>query len=206
MEQARQPLVEPPSPVVAVDFDLTLVDDNLKLLPGAKEAMTHLKSAGWTVIVWTTRTPQDMEEARRILTEGGVPFDYINENPDTDINDFPRKIYFDATVDDKAVPFQGDWPRILSELERRRKAWQIEGLTKSKVVLRQASAEGVETAGCFYLKDGQVVAEGPSPIIGVIMKTGVETKEGTTVKPNDGVEFLKALSEIRGTYLWSEVF
>lgn len=206
MDQARKPLVtEPPAPIAAVDFDLTLVDSKEKILPGAKEALSYLKGSGWTVIVWTTR--EDLRHVRDVLTANGVPFDFINENPETDVGKFPRKMYFDVTVDDKAIPFQGDWTKIVGEMERRRAAWKVEGETKDHVRLKTATRDGDKTLAVFSMRDGRVVFDGEAnPLVDALMKSGIETEEGAILKPEDGVVFLKALSDIRGTYLWSEIF
>lgn len=206
MVEARKLLVtEPPAPIAAVDFDLTLVDAKEQILPGAKEALTYLKASGWTVVVWTTR--EDLRHVRDVLTANGVPFDFINENPETDVGKFPRKMYFDVTVDDKAIPFNGDWTKIVAEMERRRSAWKQEGETKERVRLKTATRGGDTTLAVFSMREGRVVVEGETnPLVDALMKLGIETEEGAILKPEDGVGFLKALSGIRGTYLWSETF
>jgi hypothetical protein len=197
-------VVEPRVPIVAVDFDLTLVDDDEKVLPGARDALVYLKKTGWKVIIWTTRN--DTDHVKAILTGGGVPFDHINENPETDIGNPPRKVYFDATVDDKAVPFQGDWGVVVAELDRKRASWRLAGETKNLVKIMAAGKDGERIVGAFTVRDGRVVEMlgSDNPFVRAVMSTGLETEDGVVFKPDDGVHFLKALSEVRGTYLWAE--
>jgi len=38
------------------------------------------------------------------------------------------------------------------------------------------------------------------------MAEGIEAENGKTVFPGDGELFLKALSDLRGTYLWAEAY
>lgn len=190
---------------MAVDFDLTLVDDQERVLPGAKDALSFLRDRGWKIIIWTTRN--DLNHVREILSGAGVPFDNVNENPEIDTNHAPRKMFFDATVDDKAIPFQGKWNRIVEDLELRRAAWRAEGETKERYRLKTIDSGGEHVLATFTLRDGRVIVEGErSSLLDAIVKTGLESEDGSMIKPSDGVVFLKALSDVRGTYLWSEAF
>ncbi len=191
------------SPVVAVDFDRTISDDKGNLLPDAKASIQRLKEAGWTIIIWTARP--DLEYVRSYLRQNEIPYDHINENPDGDKGDYSRKIRFDATVDDKAVPFDGDWKKAFSELERRRAMWQLDGETKS-VRLMGLDGEGKERqVALFSLEGGKVVEKSgvQSRAIETLVKTGVAL-EGEIVYPSDGTKFLKGLTELQGSYLWAE--
>ncbi len=197
--------IEPRVPIVAVDFDLTLVNAEEKILPGAKDALTYLKKTGWKVIIWTTR--DDLDHVKEILTGGGIPFDHINENPETDIGNPPRKVYFDATVDDKAVPFHGDWGAAVAELDRKRTSWRLAGETKDLVKIMAAGEDGERVVGAFTVRGGKVVEMlgSDNPFVRAVMSAGLESENGVVLKPADGVDFLKALSEVRGTYLWAEI-
>jgi hypothetical protein len=192
------------APVIGVDCDLTLVDENENLIPGAKEALIYLKSTGWKIIIWTHRS--DLAQTRNLLERHGIPFDHINEDPDTDAKDYSRKIFFNATVDDKAVAFDGDWQKTIAELDRRRSMWKIDGETKSSVKLMVADREGkVAPIAIFDFENGLVVERmgSKSSIVGDILKNGVELDD-RIVRPDEGRDFLKALLGLQGTYLWAE--
>lgn len=188
-------------PTVAVDFDYTIADDDGNLLPGAVEALNYLHKTGWRVVIWTAR--EDLDFVREFLDEYGIPFDYVNENPDGDTGS--RKIFFHATVDDRAVAFDGDWARALAELERRRSIWHIQGATKSVRVM-EAGRDGVFEVASFRLEGGRAVETtgSTSEIIKDMLESGLDVGDGV-VSPESGKEFLKALLDLQGTYLWTEV-
>jgi hypothetical protein len=206
MAEARSfVVVQEEVPTVAVDFDLTLVDDEWNLLPGAREAMQYLKDSGWQVIVWTAQP--DVDPVRAVLETNGVPFDSINENPRTDHVPYSRKIEFHATVDDKAIHFNGDWRGVLSELDKRRKDLQLTSNPNAQVRLLALNEAGrAQTMAVFGLDGDQAVerSNSASPLIAEILRDGIEAGNGTMF-PRDGIQFLKALLEFQGTYLWAEI-
>ena len=201
MAEARKPLVGAPQPVVAVDVDGTILSEgDHSLIPGAREALIRLKESGWRIVIWTHRV--DLDEVRATLRGLKVPFDYINEDPETDANGYSRKVYFSAVVDDKAVPFDGNWVVAMEALERRRSGWKASGETK---VLVMEARSGPPLA-VFSLRDGVAVEETGTTskaVLGMI-EDGIENENGQVVRPGDGEVFLKALSAMRGTYLWAE--
>jgi hypothetical protein len=109
---------------VAVDLDGTLIEyasgDGARGVfgpakDGARHVMRELKSLGWRVSVFTARIGDGPAEEAQALAdqiaeylEGqGVPFD------DVWIGRKPRADYF---VDDRAIPFDGDWDAVLRSL------------------------------------------------------------------------------------------
>lgn len=198
-------VIEEEVPTVAVDFDLTLVDNEWNPLPGAREAMRYLKETGWQIVVWTAQPLID--PVRGVLEASNIPFDFINENPRTDQVPYSRKIEFHATVDDKAIHFNGDWPGVLSELDRRRKDLQLESNPNARVRLVVLDGEGRPQQMASFGLDGGVAVErsnSRSPLIDEILRGGIEAENGTMF-PRDGIRFLKALLEFQGTYLWAEI-
>lgn len=202
MGKARQPVVLKggDQPIVAVDCDLTLLDASDSPLPGAKEAMSFLHHEGWKLIIWTHRA--DLDEVRMLLTRYEIPFDFINEDPDTDAKSYSRKVAFDATVDDKAIHFDGNWSMVVSELERRRVRWQIEDAKEVKIM----SAHSKDPVAVFALEGNRVVEKtgSRSQIVKELEESGVESEDGGLVRADEGSKFLKALSRLQGTYLWAE--
>ena len=110
-------------PTACVDLDGTIFEYDRwrgeqffgELIPGAKEALKGLRDAGWRVIIYTTRGSRDLVGAA--LLESGVPYDYINENPDQPPGCSGKPIA-DVYVDDRAVGFRGDWEKALLEVEQ----------------------------------------------------------------------------------------
>lgn len=207
MDTARGTLVKdaPPDPVVAVDFDRTIMDDEGRLISGAKESLAHLKSTGWKIIIWTGNP--DLDRVKEFLQQNEIPYDHINENPDTDKKMPTRKVFFNATVDDKAVPFEGDWRRALTELEHRRDLWRLDGTTKSIIKIKTADREGrVETLAAFALQEGRAiqVSGNSTAVIRELAEHGLEGEDGV-VRPEHGLDFMKALLGLQGTYLWAEL-
>lgn len=90
--------------IIAVDYDGTLVRDkelNLPLIRWLKGA----QRAGDTVILWTCRERQSLNEAMLLLRSNGLVPNYVNCNPPQVIKRFgydPRKIFADIYIDDKA--------------------------------------------------------------------------------------------------------
>jgi len=88
---------------IFVDVDLTLVDSNKNLLPGAVEALAKLRDKGCHLILWSTN---GAEYARKIaglyrltdLFEGFAP------KPDIIIDDMPGTVLnpfvFDVNAED----------------------------------------------------------------------------------------------------------
>lgn len=111
----------PQNPVIAVDFDNTLVDwlddDNCVLKKGALQAIIRLKDSGCRIIIHTCRVGiakkngdlgQAVDGIRRILDSFGVPYDSIH---------LGTKVIADAYIDDRAVAFRDDWQRAVEDTE-----------------------------------------------------------------------------------------
>jgi len=78
-----------------------------EVVAGAREALLAFRADGWRIIIFTTRG--DTKKVRDYLARQQVPFDYINENPDQPDSANPGKPIADIYIDDRAVPFRGDW-------------------------------------------------------------------------------------------------
>lgn len=98
--------------VLAIDLDGTVLEqrpfpDLGPPLPGIQEELATLKQMGWVIVIWTCRDAEMYEQIGQFLTDNGVPFDYINENPFEAPSTSP-KIYADVYVDDRGMQFEGD--------------------------------------------------------------------------------------------------
>jgi hypothetical protein len=109
---------------VAVDFDRVLFhhvdwgghEQYGEPVAGAREALGEIRRMGFRIMVWTTRSQRDI--IRAALEKHGIPFDYINENPDQPQEINPSKPVADYYIDDRAVRFT-TWQAVLEEIRER---------------------------------------------------------------------------------------
>ena len=70
---------------VAIDFDGTIVENIFPEIGAIKQTvvdkMREWYEQGHTIIIWTCRTDQYAEEARKFLDDNEIPYHYFNENP-----------------------------------------------------------------------------------------------------------------------------
>ena len=83
-------------------------------IEGVQEALEKLQSAGWRIIIHTTRGNRDL--IRKYLEKHAVPFDHINENPDQPPGASGGKPIAHVYVDDRDVQFNGDWSATVNEI------------------------------------------------------------------------------------------
>lgn len=91
--------------IFAVDFDGTIVENaypDIGLLrPGAVEALRLMRAHGHTIIIWTCRYGQELEDMVHFLDGHRIPYDYVNDCPKMPLP--VRKIYADYYIDDRSV-------------------------------------------------------------------------------------------------------
>lgn len=93
--------------VIAVDFDGTIVEHNFPEIGKMKEnvvaKMRKWYEEGHTICIWTCRTDQYEQDARKYLADNNIPFHYFNENPTSSFGDGCRKILAHVYLDDRAL-------------------------------------------------------------------------------------------------------
>lgn len=96
--------------VIAVDFDGTLaVTDYPKIVKPISQTISlirYYKDRGATIILWTCREGEYLQQAVDWCKENNVPIDYINENAPHRIAEWGndcRKVGADLYIDDKAL-------------------------------------------------------------------------------------------------------
>ncbi len=106
--------------VVAVDLNGTLAtgrgpDPSFWGNPteGAVAAMQSLKDRGYLVCI--NSVVGDRDAIRGWLTEHGIPFDHVNESP-AQPDGSSDKLNAAAYLDDRAIPFRGDWKETMNDL------------------------------------------------------------------------------------------
>jgi len=83
-------------------------------ITGVQAALEKLRSAGWKIIIFTTRGNREL--IRAYLEKHAIPFDYINENPEQPLGASDGKPIADAYVDDRGIQFNGDWAATAEEV------------------------------------------------------------------------------------------
>lgn len=99
--------------IIAIDFDDTITYPSPfptmgKIKPEAVEVIKELKKKH-TLILWTCREGEWLNEALEALSKHNVEFDYVNECPEGS-----RKVVADIYIDDRAFGGCVDW-KIISE-------------------------------------------------------------------------------------------
>ena len=129
--------------IVAIDFDGTIVEQQVPpsigvLFEDAKAAINKLYDSGnYVIIIWSVRVNKDEEDMIKFLDDNGIKYHYVNRNCDEFLKlldeknggfEVPRKIYYDAAIDDRNVEVvpapKGcspiDWDRVQNLLEIKR--------------------------------------------------------------------------------------
>lgn len=97
--------------VVAIDFDCTIAYSNfptiIKPLPYAMDVLRVLMNDPYTTLVlWTCREGEYLQQALDFCELYGITFDYVNENDKERTKYYgnnPRKIGADLYIDDKSA-------------------------------------------------------------------------------------------------------
>jgi phosphoglycolate phosphatase-like HAD superfamily hydrolase len=97
---------------IFVDVDLTLIDANRKLLPGAVEGLTKLKNKGCHLFLWSTN---GADYARTISQIHGVEkfFEGFSAKPDIIIDDMPGTALNPFVFD---VNAESSWPSLAEKI------------------------------------------------------------------------------------------
>ena len=104
--------------IIAVDFDGTIVEHDYpkigKPIPFALEVLRKLqKEEHHTLILWTVREGDLLQEALDYCAKNGVDFYAANKNyPEEEEGDTPRKLMADIFIDDKNIGGLPDWSII----------------------------------------------------------------------------------------------
>ena len=99
---------------IFVDVDLTLVDSNCQLLPGARESLQNLKNAGTHLFLWSTN---GAEYAEKVASIHGLKdlFEGFAAKPDIIIDDMPSTCIAPFTYNVQDQP----WPQVAKEIIKR---------------------------------------------------------------------------------------
>lgn len=105
--------------IIAVDFDGTIVEHKYpsigKEIPFAIETLKKLKEERHTLILWTVREGDLLDEAISFCRDKGLEFYAVNSNypEEKKIHDhFSRKLKADLFIDDRNIGGLPDWGTI----------------------------------------------------------------------------------------------
>ncbi len=111
--------------VIAVDFDGTVVEHEYpkigKAIPFAIDTLLQLQKEGHTLIMWTVRDGELLDEAVEYCARKGLRFYAANKNyPEEDVISASRKLNADLFIDDRNLGGLPDWGviyRIVKTME-----------------------------------------------------------------------------------------
>jgi hypothetical protein len=100
--------------IIAVDFDGTIVEHAYpkigKPIPFALDVLRKLQRERHTLLLWTVREGDLLQEAVNYCSKNGVDFYAANKNyPEEETGDTPRKLTADIFIDDKNIGGLPDW-------------------------------------------------------------------------------------------------
>ena len=105
--------------IIACDFDGTIVENNedientnFKFMPNAQKVLRWIAD-NFHLIIWTCRSADTLEVAKKFLDANGVKYQGINTNANFLPFSTSSKIYSDFYIDDRAtIGGEIDWPKI----------------------------------------------------------------------------------------------
>jgi hydroxymethylpyrimidine pyrophosphatase-like HAD family hydrolase len=115
-------MISSKQPVLAIDFDGTIVDDKYPAIGKPKlfafETLKKLQEEGFTLILWTYRSGRSLREAVEFCRQEGIEFYAVNKSyKEEDYSEnISRKINADIFIDDRNVGGFLGWGAIYREL------------------------------------------------------------------------------------------
>lgn len=104
-------------PILAVDFDGTLVDNKFPeigaIKPDIWAAVRAYKLMGWKIVLWSCRNGTMLDDAVKFCADNGLEFDAVNQNIPEVIQYFgadTRKVFANLYWDDRSAVLVSDPP------------------------------------------------------------------------------------------------
>jgi len=103
---------------IAIDFDGTIVENRYPGIGKPKsfafQTMKKLEEQGFTLILWTYRSGEKLQEAVDFCKENGIEFYAVNKSyPEEEYtNDISRKIQADIFIDDRNIGGFLGWGKV----------------------------------------------------------------------------------------------
>lgn len=111
--------------IIAVDFDGTIVEHKYPQIgnpiPLAFDTLKQLQNENHTLILWTVREGELLEEAIKFCAKNGLYFYAHNANfPEEDRDTAPRKLKADLFIDDRNFGGLPDWHFIYQAIQQKK--------------------------------------------------------------------------------------
>jgi len=111
--------------IIAVDFDGTIVEHKYpkigKQIPFAFDTLKQLQNENHTLILWTVREGELLDEAIKFCEENGLYFFAHNANfPEEDRFLAPRKLKADLFIDDRNFGGLPDWHFLYTSIQQKK--------------------------------------------------------------------------------------
>lgn len=135
--------------IIAVDFDGTIVEHKYpqigKSIPFVFDTLKQLQNENHTLILWTVREGDLLQEAINFCADNGLYFFAHNANfPEEDRSTAPRKLKADLFIDDRNFGGLPDWHFIYQVIQNK-KALNLQFDT-------ELSSRKNKTSGWFIFK------------------------------------------------------
>jgi hypothetical protein len=107
---------------IAIDFDGTIVE---AVYPGIGEeklfafrTLSELQKRGHLLVLWTSRTGKDLDEAVDFCRKNGIEFYAVNKNYPEEVPDgtVSRKVIADIYIDDRNIGGFPGWGEVFQLL------------------------------------------------------------------------------------------
>lgn len=111
-------MISSTKPVLAIDFDGTIVESRYpkigKPMIFAFETLKKLQNEGFTLILWTYRSGEYLDEAVEFCKDHGIEFYAVNKSyPEEEYDDeISRKIAADIFIDDRNIGGFVGWGNV----------------------------------------------------------------------------------------------
>lgn len=110
--------------IIAVDFDGTIVEHKYpqigKTIAFAFDTLKQLQNENHTLILWTVREGELLQEAIKFCADNGLHFFAHNANfPEEDRAIAPRKLKADLFIDDRNFGGLPDWHFIYEVIQNK---------------------------------------------------------------------------------------
>ncbi len=99
---------------IFVDVDLTLIDANGKLQPGAREALEALKNSGCHLFLWSTGGSEYCRKVAALYHLTDL-FESFSAKPDVIIDDMPATCSTSLVYDVQREPWEAVAKRIIEK-------------------------------------------------------------------------------------------
>lgn len=115
-------MISSKKPVLAIDFDGTIVDNKYPEIGKPKlyafETLKKLQKKGFILILWTYRDGESLKEAVKFCKKNGIEFYAVNKSYPEEVytDEISRKINADIFIDDRNIGGFLGWGQIYREL------------------------------------------------------------------------------------------